>query len=88
MLQIIHAGLDNKWNWYIHSQGQKLKGPWLNEVFLKTFASHYNKIGGACKVDAFGDPKLLCLVGAVGLCTASITSLLFFGDVLTNWLTG
>ena len=59
-------------------QGQKLKGLWLNEVFLKTLASHYNQIGGARRVDAFGDPKLLRPVGAAGLCAASVTSYLFF----------
>src|SRR6266705_3763025 len=57
-------------------KGEKLKGLWLNEVFLKTFASHYNQISGACRIDAFGDPKLLCPVGAAGLCAASVTQML------------
>ncbi|KAN0103964.1 hypothetical protein V8E52_011460 [Russula decolorans] len=52
--------------------GPKLKGLWLNEVFLKTFASHYNQIGGARRVDTFGNPKLLRPVGAAGLCAASV----------------
>jgi hypothetical protein len=55
-------------------KGQKLKGLWLNEMFLKTFALHYNQIGGACRVDAFGEPKLLRPIGAAGLCTASVTT--------------
>ncbi|KAN0107017.1 hypothetical protein V8E52_010576 [Russula decolorans] len=52
--------------------GPKLKGLWLNKVFLKTFASHYNQIGGARRVDTFGNPKLLRPVGAAGLCAASV----------------
>ena len=52
---------------------EKLKGLWLNKVFLKTFASHYNQIGGARRVVAFGDPKLLRPVGTAGLYAASVT---------------
>jgi len=54
------------------NEGEKMKGLWLNEVFLKTLASHYNQIGGARRVDAFGNPKLLRPVGAVGLSAASV----------------
>jgi len=54
-------------------KGQKLKGLWLNQVFLKTFASHYNQISGVLRVEAVGNPKLLRPVGAAGLCAASVT---------------
>ena len=57
-------------------KGEKLKGLWLNEVFLKTFALHYNQISGTRRVDAFGNPKLLHPVGAAGLCAASVTQML------------
>ena len=54
-------------------KGPKMKGVWLNKVFLKTFASHYDQISSAQRVDTFGNPKLLRPVGAVGLCAASVS---------------
>ena len=49
-----------------------MKGLWLNNVFLRTLGAHYTQVSGACKIHAFGDPKTMYLIGAVGLCAASV----------------
>lgn len=57
-------------------EGLKLKGLWLNEIFLRTFGSHFTQISGARIIEALGNPKTLHPFGAAGLCTVSVSSLL------------
>ena len=57
-------------------EGLKLKGLWLNEIFLRTFGSHFTQISGARIIEALGNPKTLHPFGAVGLCAVSVSSLL------------
>lgn len=57
-------------------EGLKLKGLWLNEIFLRTFGSHFTQISGARIIEALGNPKTLHLFGAAGLCAVSVSSLL------------
>ena len=52
--------------------GHKKKGLWLNEVFLKTLAVHYTALQGTVSISAFGDPKGICPIGAMGLCAALV----------------
>ena len=49
-----------------------MKGLWLNDVFLRTLGTHDTQVSGACKIHAFGDPKTIYLIGAAGLCAASV----------------
>ena len=49
-----------------------MKGLWLNDIFLRTPGAHYTHVSGACKIHSFGDPKTIYLIGAVGLCAASV----------------
>ena len=49
-----------------------MKGLWLNKVFLRNLGAHYTQVSSTCKIHAFGDPKAIYLIGAVGLCAALI----------------
>lgn len=57
-------------------EGLKLKGLWLNEIFLRTFGSHFTQISGARIIEALGNPKTLRPFGTAGLCAVSVSSLL------------
>ena len=65
-----------------------MKGLWLNEVFLRTLGAHYTQVSGACKVNAFGDPKTIYPIGAVGLCAASVRKWHYIFMILANTMTG
>ena len=53
-------------------EGGKMKGLWLNDIFLRTPGAHYTHVSGACKIHSFRDPKTIYLIGAVGLCATSV----------------
>ena len=53
-------------------EGGKMKGLWLNDVFLRILGAHYTQASSAHKIHAFGDPKTIYLIGAVGLCATSV----------------
>lgn len=57
-------------------EGIKLKGLWLNKVFLHIFGLHFTQISGAKRIVALGDPKTLHPISAAGLCIASVSYLL------------
>ena len=58
--------------------GQRKKGLWLNEVFLKTLATHYTALQGAILVSTFGDPKGIHPISAMGLCSSSEVILYYY----------
>ena len=45
--------------------GHKMKGLWLNKVFLKALGVHYTTLHGATKIPVFGEPKSLRPIGAM-----------------------